>query len=378
LAIAWQTLLMSGWCQNLSQLYIIGHQELRLESESKPFLTLQLAVLGPLLLFVGAWWRPGAQVFVPFALLVILSTWLEYLRAVLRQRMMFTAYSAIELVRTGVFLAGLTPWFVDRSLVFSATSVLWLQVLSVAAAILSTGRVLRAATSFGRLRAAGALATTILAGRTRYVFGYFAVLAVFLRLDMFLLEVSDTPFQLAVYGAAFRLFGLMAMGIQTLHVVLLPAFQHAEGIAEIQAVLRQHRRLLALALPALALAVGSAGWWFPWIDGGRYPQAVDVFRVLGCTAGLGIAFSPFVNVVFRYRDYAFLCLLVTSITILSVPLGGWLIRDWHAIGAAVWVFTSSSLLNLTIYIRARCLMRTEVLAAATAASVDVPYMSRAA
>jgi hypothetical protein len=84
-----------------------------------------------------------------------------------------------------------------------------------------------------------------------------------------------------------------------------------------------------------------------------------VFRVLGCTAGLGLAFSPSVNLLFRYRDYAFLWRLVVLISAGHALLTSWSVRNWHAIGAAVGLTVSTSLLNVTIYLRSRRLASLE-------------------
>jgi O-antigen/teichoic acid export membrane protein len=103
----------------------------------------------------------------------------------------------------------------------------------------------------------------------------------------------------------------------------------------------------------------------PLIDGGKYPGAVDVFRVLTISTVIGLMYSPYVNLLLRYNDFAFLFGLVSAALVLDVGLNALFIPRLHAMGAALALCVSSGTMNFLVCLRARALMASRPLSVET-------------
>jgi O-antigen/teichoic acid export membrane protein len=135
--------------------------------------------------------------------------------------------------------------------------------------------------------------------------------------------------------------------------VLLPAVQQAETPEALEALYRQHLRLLAVFAPAVALAAWLAGWVLPWIDRGRYPEAVPVFRILAASAVVSFACSPHVNLLMKLHRFRFLFALIVAALGIAVLLNLVLIPRAGAVGAAWATLVASACVTVPIFLAAR-------------------------
>lgn len=338
---------------SFNRIYIIGYERLNIEKISSSFLGLQLfGLIIAAILLSPFGLRLGSVYWVLLSL--ILATFLtEYGRTVFQQQLKFLNYSLIDAARTLLFLISLLVLIFVRKQEPQASEVVLLQA-GVAFIVFATafGPKLNPKEMF-HLGQAWRLAKTILQGRYRYLFGYFALLAVFSQLDVFMLKVMGSDFALATYGSAFRYYTILIMALNSIHAVLLPMIQTATTLHDLDRIYHNNYRLFRIVTPILFVGAWSAQWIIPWIDKGKYPEAITVFQVLSISAAISLAFSPHANLVLRFEDFKFLVLVVIVGVILSISLNVVLIPAFGAAGTAVTTLTSFAFVNGMIYIRAR-------------------------
>ncbi len=203
------------------------------------------------------------------------------------------------------------------------------------------------------LREAARLGRAIVAGKYRYLFGYFFVLAFFAQVDVFMLKSISSERELATYGSAFRYYTLVVLGLNSVHTVLLPTIQRARSAGELSDIYRRYNRLLLVLLPLLLIGAWLAQWIIPAVDEGKYPAAVACFRVLTLSAAVSLICSPYSNVVLRFEDFKFLFVLIGAGLVLVLALNLVLVPAAGSVGAAWATLIAYGVVNLSIYLRAR-------------------------
>ncbi len=345
------TVVFSGWFQNLYQLAIVGRQETALAHRQSSFLSLAFAP-APLLVFLAF---PAAEYDPALALPLIvwsaLAGLVEYCRLQYRLELQFARFTATEVVKTVAFCLMVSPWLSGWLDGLTAVMVLWFQAIATGLSLAAGG--LKRCWFSASLADVQSLVGDLLMGPIRYVLGYSLVLAMMLRLDLFLLEHLATRRDVAIYGAAFRLLGFLGMALNAIHTIALPTLQQAKTSDELRTAFGRQLWIGAAFQPLLMIAILSAGLWFPWTDGGRYPEAINVFRVLASGLSIGIFCSPAINLLFRLRDYQFLFRLVAVLLVISGPLiGGLITTELGVLGAAMGATISVACLNMSIAWRA--------------------------
>jgi O-antigen/teichoic acid export membrane protein len=277
----------------------------------------------------------------------------EYSKTVFQQSLQFRQFSTIEVSRSALFLVAVLVLVAWRGEGITAGAVLLLQAASLVLVFV-------AASGRGSLLAGGVpvarvlkVALAIVRQGYRYLFGYFALIALLTHMDVFMLQGLSTTGEVAAYGAGFRFYALLSLALAAVHAVLLPMMQRVSSTEEQEGILARHFRMVAVFVPVVAVGAVAAGWLIPFVDGGRYPAAVTVFRILAVSAMVSFAFSPYVNILMRFEDFRFLLGLVTG------ALGGHaaaslvLIPRYGAVGAAVTTLLVFAFLNASIFARAR-------------------------
>lgn len=351
------TVVFSGWFQNLYQLAVIGRQETALAHRHSSFLTLAFAPapLMAVLAFTATEYDPALAV--PLIAWSALAGLVEYCRMQYRLELQFTRFTATEVVKTVAFCGLIAPWLCGWLDGLTASAVLWFQAMATGLSLVAGG--LQRSWFSASLADVRALVGDLLTGPIRYVLGYTLVLAFMLRVDLLLLERLASHREVALYGAAFRLLGFLGMALNALHTIALPTLQQANTRAELRTAFGRQVWIGVAFQPLLAVAILSAGVWFPWTDGGRYPEAINVFRILASGLSVGILCSPAINLLFRLRDYRFLFRLVSVLLVLSGPVIAALIGSLGALGAATGATVIVACLNLSIAWRTWSLLRNE-------------------
>lgn len=321
------------------------------------FLGLQTAALVVFAAALAPFVSPAREIY--WVVLAVSATTVlaEFARTFFQRDLSFTRYSVLTVglaVGTLLATAGLI-------VVLGEGMRAW-QVLAARAAILAATFLLVLAPRVRirevlRIGDAWRLARGILRSEHRYLFTYLAVLGVFTQIDVLALDALAPSLQLATYGSAFRYYGLLLVALSSVQAVQLPVLQRARTRAGIESVTRQNRRLLYAVAPLIVAGAWAAGWIIPWVDAGKYPDAVVVFRILSVSAILSLALSPYGEVVLRFGRVRFMFLTALACTVLAVALHALITPRFGAVGAAGVTLTVMACLNGAMFLRARRLIR---------------------
>ena len=338
---------------SFNRIYIVGFERLRLRGSASSFLGFQLlAILCTGLVFVP-WRGVAGGLYLAVVALTAATCLSEFAKTVYQQEMRFARFSQVEMARSLLTVAGVAAVVLARPREVRAGWVLGVQALAMITVF--------AATAARRVRVGEALhpaaavrfAAQVARGRYAWLFAYFALLGLLTQLDVFILSVIAPPGQVAAYGAAFRYYSLLSLALASVHAVLLPTLQKVTDRAEQDAVLARQWRLTGLFSVVVAAGAYASGWLIPWLDGGRYPDAILPFRLLAVSAIISFAFSPHVNVLLRLEDFRFLCLLAIVALLLHAGLLSVLVPAGGAAGAAASTLLAFMVVNGAVFTRSR-------------------------
>jgi len=355
-ALAISTLFSQTITSTINRIYIIGYEEFKVRHELSAFLWLQIWGIAALSLALMPLASQLGAAYYFAAGLAAASCLSEYCKTSLQQAQRFFGYSMAELGRAVVTAGGVLVLVFIYGHSVPAEGILLAQAVTVGALFLMLfHRTIDIAGAF-RIRSATRLAATIARGEYKWLLGYFLVLSLFGQVDVFMLKALASSSELAGYGAAFRYYSLLSLALAAVHVVLLPVIRQLNNIEELRRVTAKHLMLTLAFIPLVLLLGWIAQWFLPWIDLGKYPQSVDVFRVLCASAVISFAFSPYVNIVMRYQKFRFLSgLIIFSLTV-AVLLNLFLIPELGAIGAAMTTLTASASFNVPIFFLSKRLL----------------------
>jgi O-antigen/teichoic acid export membrane protein len=138
---------------------------------------------------------------------------------------------------------------------------------------------------------------------TLTLLAYFALLGVFGQLPMLILERIGTEFELAAFGSAMRYYGLALGVVVALNVVLLPKLAAEPEALGLRRLFHKTRSIQASALGLLATAALMGYLVIPMIDGGRYPEAPELFLILCSALVPGVVMAPLTNSLLKQRRW---------------------------------------------------------------------------
>ncbi len=338
---------------SFNQIYIVGYQRLGLKEFSSSFLGLQIwgililvIVLFPLSGFLdGLYWVAS--------FLVVITCLSEFSKTYFQRELRFFVFSMIEVARASVFGCSLLAlaYIVRDDL--KTWQVLLVQAMTLLTVFVVVFVKYLNMNELFKFRKIIHLAVTVGKEEYRYVFGYFAVLALFSQLDVFMLRAMASDLELATYGSAFRYYSLLLIALTAVHRVLLPSIQQVQNTADLQSIFRKYRKFLLVFSLVVLLGAWISQWIIPLIDTGKYPSAVIVFRILAISSIISFAFSPHVNLLLRFEDFRFLFCLICVAVLLNVTLNSVLIVKLGAVGAAIATLIAFGCLNGAVFLRGR-------------------------
>jgi O-antigen/teichoic acid export membrane protein len=360
LAVSLVTVVTQAFTTSFNRLYIVGYKRLKLEDSSSSFLGFQLAGILALVLLTFPF-RGFARGVYWFAAAATLATcFSEFSKTFFQEKMKFIRFSMIELSRTLLITVGVILLILSLGSRLAAFQVLLIQTLAMGLIfIIAFGNKL----SFSKLfqfKKVLSLASTIIKGQYRFLFGYFFLFSIFGQIDIFMLRSLANDTTLATYGSAFRYYTLIIMALGSVHAVLLPATQRAENMAQLKNTFSKYMKLVFAFAPLVLAGAWASQWIIPAIDSGKYPQAITVFRILAVSSIISFAFSPHVNLVMKFEKFKFLFLLVSSAIGISIGLNALLIPRFGAIGTAISTFISFAYVNGSTYVCSRRILNSNV------------------
>ncbi len=341
----------SGVAGSLNRVYVLTAEKGR-PGEAGQALGLQFLVI-VLLALVGA---PlilaiGADIWLLLALVFALSS-AEFAKTCYQRELAFARFSTVEVARSILFAATVLLLIWNRGSEVDAYSVLAAQTVSLAIVALVSLQTPMKGASF-KLGGVINYARRFTNRKHLELFAFFLVGGLFSQADILMLKILGDELMLATYGSAFRYYGLLSLALGAVHAVLLPTIRSSASGAELQAILAKHRQMLVLFAGAAAFAAAAASWALPWVDGGKYPQAVGAFRILCISAVVSFAFSPHTNLLLKFEAYGFLVGSIVCALTLHIASCLVLIPAHGAMGAAASTAAAAAALNLTHFLRAR-------------------------
>lgn len=337
---------------SFNRVYLLAYQTLRLSTEGASLLGLQLFIIAILTLIGLPFAFKLKGVYWLVFTLAVATCLSEFAKTFYQQQLRFTRYSLVELVRSVIFFGSSIAliWAVGFNL--SAWHLLCVQTVAMILVFwFSVGRNLNLK-DISHLGSAIALAKKIGNGEFGYLFAYFFLLAIFAQIDVLMLKAFADDGELATYGSAFRYYAVLSLALGSLHAVLLPMIERADS-KQIAEMLTAHRRLtFAFALCLVPIA-WFAAWFMPWIDLGRYPDAVNVFRVLCVSAIISFACSPHINIILKHYRFRFLLILIIVSLSLAIILNMVFIPSYGAFGVAMVTLITSAIVTIPIYVLSR-------------------------
>lgn len=338
-------------------LYIVGDRGLPPEQSPSSFLGFQvltvllLGILAMPIILAGNW------IFGLVFALVLAGTLSDFSKTFYQKELKFIRYSAIELARTVTFVGAFVLLAASIGYGLKAWHVLLVQAVTMTAVFLAVFHSKIRVVEFFNVGAALKFACKVWNGKHRYLLGYFSVLALFSQTDVFLLRALTSDKELAAYGSALRYYSFLLLALGAVHAVLLPTMSKKSDVEELSVIICQYRRVLLFIVPVIFFGAWASQWIIPWVDQGKYPSAVLLFRILSVSAIVSFVFSPYVSLVLRFEEYRFLFNVILFGLFLSVTMNYTLISRYGAIGSAVTNLVSYGIVNGMLYRRASRLLQ---------------------
>lgn len=341
---------------SFNRIYIVGFDRLNLREARSPILSLQLAGgIGIVLLglpwagqFYGVYWYVAA--------LIIATCLFDFSKTLAQSELAFSRFSVIEILRSVLTAGGLLVALYLVSFDLKAWHVLAIQTLAMVSVFLVFTGAHLDLRGLTRIGDAFRIAVKLARGEYRYLFAYFILLALFMQIDVFMLRLISDDLQLATYGAAFRYYSALALALGAVHAVLLPLIQRARGYDELAEIIGKHKKIALLFIPLVILIGWVSQWFIPWVDLGRYPGSVLVFRILSVSVVISFAFSPHVNLIMRFEQFRFLSVLMVVALFINVILNSVFIPFFGAMGVAIATLIASASVTVPIYVKSRRIM----------------------
>jgi O-antigen/teichoic acid export membrane protein len=339
-----------------NRVYVLSAQDTNGRNNEWPavglqaFLIVILTILGsPLISSLGSsYWLVAA--------LIVANCASDFAKTYYQRDLKFLRFSLIELSRAAVFFAGVAVLISVSGASISSDAIIGVQATSLMLVgwLALKGRV--GAWKATNLRGVANYARGLINGGYSYLFAYFFAVSVFTQTDIFMLRIVGDETMMATYGSAFRYYSILSLALGAVHTVLLPRIAGSMGRADLQLIFTKYRRILVVFALATAIAGGLAHWAIPWVDAGKYPDAVVTFRILCVSAVISLAFSPHVNLVMRFERFRFLLVLILLALCFHILMCAILIPRLGPAGVAIATLVASAMVNFSIYLRSRKLM----------------------
>lgn len=289
-----------------------------------------------------------------FSLVVILAlfaTLYDFVRARLQKKLDFSKYSMMEVFRVLIYASLVFVCFI-LSIESLFPFVVYSQVISYLIVLIIYKFLFFGCSSNQNLRLyklPEMLKLLFFSGYRFYLSLYFILSGFLSQVDIFMLSYFGDELMLATYGAAFRYYGLLALAVSTLHVIMLPAVHELKSNDEIVNLFTQHFRLSIYFAIIVIIVASLSGFFIPLVDGGRYPESISVFRILCATIIFSFIFSPYVNLIIKHGAYIYLVKVVLIAFLISMLGCFYLIPLYGPTGAAVVTLIASFFVNISVY-----------------------------
>lgn len=191
------------------------------------------------------------------------------------------------------------------------------------------------------------------------LFLYFIFVAILLSLDMLFLRLLSDDIQLAQYGAAYRYYGILQVGLIASQKIIVPHIGRTNDAEQVALIYSQHRKMSNVILFCLPVGIYAIIQVMPLIDNNKYPESPGIFAILAASAYISFRLSPYSNLLMKEKLYGYLLRVITIGLVLHVTMLHFLIEQYLAYGAAVASLVSYAFVNVLIYVKGSRLLKND-------------------
>jgi len=188
---------------------------------------------------------------------------------------------------------------------------------------------------------------------------YFFFIALIGQMSVFMLSRMESVDQVAAYGVALRYFGFALLSLNAINTVFLSKLSKKDFQDSVKQkdFLDKWISISSLTIVPVAFLALASGLLMTFLNGARYSDAILPFQIFCIGIVTSIMFGPAVNVLISRKKYVFLATLGFAGFMVNVAGNYLLIPAYGAAGAAAATVISSSMVNITGYLRARFLRK---------------------
>lgn len=145
--------------------------------------------------------------------------------------------------------------------------------------------------------------------KEQFLFFVYAVLmSIMGQLDILLLRNWSDDLAVATYSSALKYYNIFLMVLTTVNSVLLPKISGEKDYSLIKKTYKQLDFLAVFLAIGVIIAEIGAPLLIPIIDGGKYPGAVSIFRILIISAWISFVSSPYNNFLIKENKMVSICI----------------------------------------------------------------------
>lgn len=256
----------------------------------RAFQLAQVATTGAVMLACLAFLRPATNLLelVASILTPALAAAYDFCRTVGQRQGNFVRYSGVEVGRTMmVFFLAIPIVLVPGQ--FQIAGLIAVQGLSY----LCGAYIMRLQAHWRPGRAAWSGLLAGLGNRAALsVLLYWALVALFGQVPIFVAKFAGNADILASLGSAMRYYGIVLSIVVAANIVTLPIVTRAKTSVEVFAAIAQSYRMLMLATVLVLVCAYAGHEMIPFVDGGKYPDAPLQFVLLCMALVAGIPMAP--------------------------------------------------------------------------------------
>ena len=185
-------------------------------------------------------------------------------------------------------------------------------------------------------------------------------MAILLQIDVLALKTWSTDYDVSTYASAFKYYNMMLLLLNTVNSVLLPKISSEENYYNISKMYKQQDILSIALLVGIVIAIVIAPCVLPIIDGGKYPEAIGVFRILCISAIISFWGSPYNNLLIKEKKYLSICTRFIIGIIVAIAGNYILIPRMGVNGTAISTLISYGIVNLSSRVHAKMIIKEKI------------------
>lgn len=342
---------------SFGKMYIVDYS--RLEGKESTLLLVEIILS---IIIAGVFWfiQPVVRSNIFALILLLVATCIfGYARGLYQQRCKFKVYTILEIIRVTSFLVLVVGCYYIVKTDLSAIAVIVFQTVSLILCIpfLSENRTQIKLYSKPDFRS---FFSFLFRREQLCLFAYAALMAILLQIDVLALKTWSSDYNVATYSSAVKYYNMMLLMLNTVNSVMLPTISSEEDYSKIRKIYKQQDTLSLGLLVGIVFAIIIAPYFLPIIDGGKYPEATGIFRILCISALLSFWGSPYNNLLIKERKYFSICIRCV-IGIIVAILGNYiLIPKLGVNGTAIVTLTSYGIVNLSSRVHAKMIIKEKI------------------